>query len=173
LPAIEFLGYYVAQSWSALTMLNKVLNENKDITRVVELGTGTGGLTLLLGLNMLTRNGKVLTLDIGMPQALKWFDHLNIHFEKKDVFMEDTVKMVADFIGDERTLIFCDNGNKAKEFPLYARLLKKRDLIMAHDWTTEITRNDLDEKTLSSLEPYLQDEFDKEFTLILSMRKTR
>jgi len=170
-PAIDFLGYYVAQTWSALTMINKVLSESKDITRILELGTGTGGLTLLFGLNMLVRRGYVLTFDLGTPQALNWFPRLNTTFKPRDVFDEDTIRQAETFLEGGRALVFCDNGDKTREFPIYTRFLKKDDLIMAHDWTTEIKPEDLDEETLSLVEPYLQDEFDEAFTLILSMRR--
>jgi len=174
IEGIVLLDHYTAQTWSALTMLTKTLSENRDIKRVVELGTGTGGLTLFFGANMLQRNGKVLSFDIEPTQsrqAQRDFEKLNIVFEHRDVFEEESIKIAKKFIEDERALIFCDNGRKTKEFHTYAKILKKNDLIMAHDWRIEITPRYLDKQILSMLEPYLQEEFDKEETYILSMRR--
>jgi len=123
---------------------------------------------------MLQRNGKVLSFDIAdvqSEQARRDFEKLNIDFRKMNVFASHTVKLVREFIEDEQALIFCDNGNKGREFPLYAKVLKHGDFIMAHDWGIEISEGNIDEYTHSILEPYLQDEFDKEETYILSMKR--
>lgn len=155
-------------------MLENVLESNKDIVRVVELGTGCGGLTLFFGLHMTLRNGKVLTFDTRRRQVPQWHSQaqlLNITFEQKDVFKATTVKEVKDFIKEGKALVFCDNGDKKREFPLYTPILKKNDLIMVHDWGIEITSKHLDNKTLSLLKPYRQREFDALKTQILSMKK--
>jgi len=178
---IIFLDSYTAQTWSALTILNKVFSANRDIKRVVELGTGLGGLTLFFGLNMLVRKGKVLTFDIEPVQSIhtqEYFERLNITFEHRSVFEEESIEIARKFIKDERALIFCDNGRKPKEVQVYAEILKKNDLILAHDWGVEITkidfeskRSDLSKQTLAVLEPYWQEEFDEVNSYILSMRR--
>lgn len=170
-------------------MLEWVLTDNKDIKRIVELGTGNGALTLFFGLHMSMRAGKVLTFDIKKLMVPEWHDlakRLNITFEKRNAFAPETVERVRSFIRDGRALIFCDNGDKKKEFPLYTRILKKNDLIMAHDWGPvdmrhpslgwgyfkgEIRKEHLNPKTLSLLEFYRQHEFNQLKTRILSMRR--
>jgi len=155
-------------------MLLRFFGDNLDVRRVVDIGTGCGGLTLFFGANMLQRDGKVLSFDIEetqSAQARKDFEKLNIDFRKMNVFAHHTVKLVKEFIADERALVFCDNGNKGREFPLYARILKPGDFIMAHDWGVEISEGNLDEFIYANLEPYKQEEFDKEETYILSMRR--
>jgi predicted O-methyltransferase YrrM len=155
-------------------MLCKFFSDNPDVKRVVDIGTGTGGLTLFFGMNMLQRGGKVLSFDIEetqSAQARRDFEKLNIDFRKMNVFADHTVSLVRRFIIDEPALIFCDNGNKGEEFPLYAKTLKPGDFIMAHDWPIEISEGNIDEFTHSILEPYLQEKFDEEETYILSMRR--
>ncbi len=157
-------------------MLEQVLSENQDITRVLELGTGFGGLTLFFGLHMQNRVGKVLTFDIVKkfrPEWTKWTATLPIVFEERNVFMQDTVAHARDFIQEGRALVFCDDGDKKREFPLYATLLKPNDLIMAHDWgvNLEIRMEHLNGRTLSILDFYRQREFNKLQTRILSMKR--
>ena len=185
----SFCGQWIQQTWPALFMLEWVITDNRDITRVVELGTGCGALTIFFGIHMSMRNGKVLTLDIIKKMEPNWHQlakKLDITFEKRDVFKPITVQRVKKFIKDGRALIFCDNGDKKREFPLYANILKKNDLIMAHDWGPvdmrhkslrwglkkgEIRKEHLDKKTLSILKVYRQKEFNALFTRILSMRR--
>lgn len=153
-------------------MLEKVLSANKNIARIVELGTGYGGLTLFFGIQMMARNGKVLSFDIKEKMLSPWHKlarQLPITFKQKDVFDATALQEVKRFISGARSLVFCDNGNKKKELPLYARILKKNDLIMVHDWGIEIGPAELDVKILSILTMYRQDEFDALKTRILSM----
>jgi len=174
IDGIVLFDHYTAQTWSAITMLLKFFDENRDVKRVVDLGAGCGGLTLFFGANMLQRDGKVLSFDIDAlqsTQAQRDFEKLNITFEERDVFEKDSVEMIRKFIEGEQALIFCDNGNKGREFRLYERILKKGDFIMAHDWGVEISQGDLDGYAYTNLEPYKQEEFDKEETYILSMRR--
>lgn len=174
ITGIVLFDHYTAQTWSAVTMLARFLTEHHDITRIVELGTGTGGLTLFFGANLLQRDGKVLSFDIADAQseeARRDFEKLNIDFRKVNVLTGHAEKIAKEFIGAERALIFCDNGRKPDELLRYARILKKDDIIMVHDWGIEITPRDLDEQILSKLEPYHQDEFDREETYILCMKR--
>lgn len=152
-------------------MLEQILSDNKDVTRIVELGTGHGGLTLFWGLQMKMRGGKVLTFDTReisdvLNRNLRFF---NIIFQRKNVFDQATVQCVREFIRDGRALIFCDDGDKPREVLLYAPILKRNDLIMAHDWTSEI--KEVPPAIRSTLKFYRQDEFDALKTTILSMVK--
>ena len=169
---MSFLGHAMQQTWSSLLMLEKVLSENKDVVRLVELGTGCGGLTLFWGLHMAMRSGRVLTLDINRwmaPAWQRWASLFNIAFEQRNVFDQTTVQRVRDFIRDGRALVFCDDGDKPRELPLYASILKRNDLVMVHDWGSEIKREHLTPEVMSLLRFYRQDEFDALKTTILSL----
>jgi len=174
-----FDGYTAQQSRFGLNLIGKILNDNPDILRIVELGTGHGGTSLFLGSRICGRGGKVLTIDIAqlMDHSYSSWNlsaqKYNVTFLQKDVFLPETVQEVSNFIKDHRALIFCDDGVKKREFPLYAEILKKDDLLLAHDYTGEISDKDLTERTLAILEPYRQEEFSPGVldTRILSMKR--
>lgn len=170
-----FLGHTMQLSTNTVSMIEKILIDNEDITRVVELGTGCGGSSLIFGNIMIERGGKVLTFDVlNSRMTPNWHDLIeeyNITFRQKDVFQPGTVEEAADFIKNDRALIFCDDGHKKQEVPLYAPILKINDLIMAHDWGGEILPEHLDSETMSFLEPYRQEEFDAVNAVTLSLRR--
>lgn len=167
-------GFKMAQTWSAIYALEQLLTANKDITRILDLGTGEGGLTIFWGLQMAARNGSVLSFDIKKWMHPSWFElakKLPIKFMQRDVFDQSTIQLAADFIKKGRTLVFCDASNKPKSLNIYSRLLKKNDLIMAHDWGVEIKPEHLDAETLSILKYNRHEEFTQLKTRILSMRR--
>lgn len=172
-----FCGHRLAQTWSALYVLENILLENLDITKIIELGTGYGGLSLFFGFHLSStrKDCEVLTFDIKRFMNKSWFKWaklFNVQFYEQDVFKSETIRQIEEVIIKEHALIFCDNGNKISEIALYTPILKKNDLIMVHDWGSEINKQDITSKTLNMLEPYRQEEFDNLKTMILSMRKT-
>lgn len=166
-----------------MDIIAKILNDNADILRIVELGTGYGGTSLFLGSCVCGRGGKVLTIDISpnMEYGYAAWSLLapkyNVSFLQRDVFRLETVQEVSNFIKDHRALVFCDDGDKKREVPLYAEILKKDDLLMAHDYTAveggELSPRLLTKRTLDILEPYRQEEFAVPAldTRILSMKR--
>jgi len=160
-----------------LNIIQKVLDDNKDILRVVELGTGHGGAGLFFGSVISPRGGRSLTIDRthlmdGGYEAWKLVaQKYNVEFYNGDVFNDGTIKNVSNFIKDHRALVFCDDGDKKREVALYAEILKKDDLLMAHDYNDEFSFKDLTEKTLSILKPYKQELFSQPTKMLSMMRK--
>ena len=159
-----------------MNTLAGILEENADILRIVELGTGHGGMSLFLGSCINGRDGRVLTvdreqlMDRGYSSWSLLAQRYNVSFLQKDVFMPETVQEASNFIKNHRALIFCDDGEKKREVALYAEILKKDDLLLAHDYMGEFSNEDLTERTLAILEPYRQEEFPI-VTRMLSMKR--
>jgi len=64
------------------------------------------------------------------------------HFQRADIFK--IKKQIGKIIQKEgRTIIFCDNGDKPKEFNTFVPYMKKGDVIAVHDWGTEIFIEDV------------------------------
>jgi hypothetical protein len=72
-----------------------------------------------------------------------WYEKLAemseyINFFHQDVFSVQTQQHLKENISEFKTFIFCDGGDKAKEFNMYAPMLKPGDCIAVHDWGQEI-----------------------------------
>ena len=79
-----------------------------------------------------------------------WFEKLStispfINFFHRDVFAADSVSHIEENIGEFKTFVFCDGGDKAREFNTYAPLLKVGDCIAVHDWGQEIFLGQIEE----------------------------
>lgn len=112
-------------------------------SQILEIGTASGGLTLMLrdllnelGLNETT----VRTYDVEQKHYLSYPKGKNIEVIIKNVFNLDYTELIEtneikDYINrDGQTIVLCDGGNKINEFKILSGLLKSGDVIMAHDY---------------------------------------
>jgi cephalosporin hydroxylase len=150
-------GVPIQQTWSALFMLEKIIQEAR-IQRIVELGTGYGGLTRFFLWHCPT-----MSFDI----KPKW-----LHYVEMDCFSSTAQHFAITFMQYHKSLVFCDDGDKPKELRTYAALLKRGDHIMVHDYRRPNGIPEYCEGDLPDLEFYRQDEFDALKTYILSLRRT-
>jgi len=137
-----FTGIPMQQTWTAIYALNRFIQNEPDLVRIVDLGSGYGGLTLFFGMCMKNRGGKVLSMDL----MNLYFNPVGlVTFRKIDIFTPEAIALVKKFLkAGGKNLIFCDNGNKPKELDTYGKLLKGGDFIMAHDYKTEIMEEEVE-----------------------------
>lgn len=137
---IQFvLGQHVVHSWAELFFIEQILDKY-HFDSLIETGTYEGGLSLFLGVHALRMNAKAVTFDI-KPEPLnvrqgfygKLKPLLPLEFHQLDCCSDEAVEIIKHYISLGRTLIYCDGGEKPKEFNLYAPLLKVGDVIMSHD----------------------------------------
>jgi len=167
-----FTGIPMQQTWTAIYALNRFIQNEPDLVRIVDLGSGYGGLTLFFGMCMKNRGGKVLSMDLISP-------HFNpvglvpVTFRRIDIFTPEAIALVKKFLRNGgQNLIFCDDGHKPDELNTYGKLLKPLDFIMVHDFRSEITEKEvLTAMKKLGLEFYEYDLFSKNNTRIVSMRK--
>jgi len=135
----SILGFSAQQRPEVVSAFNKLFCR-QDFARIIELGSGAGGLTVFLGLYGYMSDCEVHTFDSKnwMPlPTYKLLTFLGVRvYIQRDVLRDPvTTAYVAGLIGGAgRTLLLCDNGNKNREFNLYAPYLKHGDIIMAHDY---------------------------------------
>ena len=126
--------------------------------RIIEIGSLNFGFTALLSDHF---DGEIVSYEIDLSKSTQHNNLLlaggtNVEAKFKSAF--DDYKFIEEFIQREgRTLVFCDGGNKIKEFIELSDFLKSGDVICAHDfkntnkkynrpkWTVEITDVDIQE----------------------------
>lgn len=131
----------------------KVFRELLELVRpasILEIGTFHGGLTLLLR-DILDEiglaNSIIRTYDIDEQEFLKpLVIDRKVEVVTKNLFNSDYSDWNADLDKNEIdsfikrdgvSLVLCDGGCKKCEFNLLAPLLKKNDIIMAHDYAPD------------------------------------
>lgn len=119
--------------------------------RILEIGTFHGGLTLLLRdildkINL--ENSTIRTYDINEQNFLKpLVKNRNVNVFTKNLFNadysgwadEECKKEIEYYLKQGGvSLVLCDGGCKKCEFNLISGILKKNDIIMAHDYAPNI-----------------------------------
>ena len=134
----SILGFSAQQRPEVVSAFNKLFCR-QGFARIIELGSGAGGLTVFLGLYGYTSDCAVYTFDhknwLPSP-TYGLLTFLNVRLYQSDILRDtSTADFIASLIGSNgRTLLLCDNGNKNEEFNRYAPYLKYGDIIMAHDY---------------------------------------
>ena len=131
-----YQGLRNQQNPKAFKVFSDFFSKNKDFDLIVEIGSGFGGLTKLLFDESKKINSKFITYDINKNNCdnIKNIDS-NIDIRCKDVFDVFTFNEIEQEINNtNKVLVICDGGNVSKEFNDYASIIKKGDVIMAHDY---------------------------------------
>ena len=143
LPETLFCGVRVWHSPLALWAIEHVLAALKP-ARIVELGSGYGGVTLQLGTWASINGAHVLSLDITgsmSEELLARLKTLPVCLEHRDIYADDTVEFIRLMISDEEAgpvLLYCDGGNKMQEILTCAPWLQAGSVLGCHDWITEV-----------------------------------
>lgn len=143
-------GYlFMSQNPFAQEMFSQLLAKVRP-SRILEIGTFHGGLTLMLRDimdNLQLNDSTIWTYDINDQEFLKpLVNNKNIKVLTKNLFNdnytdwsdESNKQEIDEYINREGTsIILCDGGCKKCEFNLIAPLLKNNDIIMAHDYAPD------------------------------------
>ena len=141
----EPFGVYVAHTWIEVGLILDFINSAR-ITRFVEIGIHHGGLCAILAhtaehLPYFHYMGIEINPDI-IEQSVKNLFHPMMDERDirqlviADALKPETVQVVNQWIHRSAgpALIYCDGGDKPKEFGLYAPVIRAGDFIAAHDW---------------------------------------
>lgn len=140
---------FMAQNPDTPRVFKQFLSEVRP-SRILEIGTFHGGLTLLLRDIMdelELYNNPILTYDINDQEFLKplvvdrnvdvrtknLFDYNNSTFINNEA-KEELVSFIQQ---DGITLVLCDGGCKKCEYNILSPILKHGDIIMAHDYAPD------------------------------------
>ena len=153
----RFMGAGMSQNYFAIPWFEYYFDANQ-FEYLVEFGSQKGCLSTYFA-NFAGITEKVFfdTFELSPDQdwnnrsvegAGHWFGKLAdispyINYYHQDVFSDATVNHVSENVKNLKTFIFCDGGDKIKEFNTYAPLLKSGDCIAVHDWNHEISMGDI------------------------------
>jgi hypothetical protein len=150
LRAIDFKphGVLVYQSWEQVGLYLRAIDKyNVDL--FVEVGIGNAGLTQFI----IPRTWQVPEFHyVGIEKNVQYLGPLSVMplCKKASVFIGDCfspqiVPLLRKAIGgSKRMFLLCDGGNKPKELRYFKDFLREGDLIATHDFTDEVTEEDLD-----------------------------
>lgn len=135
--SVPFMGLKCGQAWDDLLLWERFFNLYQA-RAVFELGTGGGGLALFLALQCYQRGLGFATLD-----SQDWFDKKGLPaLLKMNCYSIDLwhggVEIVKGFIAAHYPVcLFCDDGDKPREWATLGPELKPGDFIAVHDWEVE------------------------------------
>lgn len=153
----RFIGARQQHTYWLYKVIDDILMDYPDIKHFLEIGTGQGALSAYFYLHALSRDGKLWTYDYQdrRTDTIKnLFVDDGCFFKKENVF--DCIEDIKWFLSWEKTFLFCDGDDKAKEFNTFAPLLCPGSVIAVHDWDDEVKLDDLD---TTGLQPLRQDEW--------------
>jgi len=138
---MKHFGVSMQQHPDALAVLTEfldVVHKKEPITRIIEIGSGYGGLTTLFGIWALENGADVFSIDCYPPKHRKVMEALGVKVTVDD-FWKITRSIHSLIESEGRSLVICDGGNKPHEVIELHRSLKPTDLILAHDYA--VTRD--------------------------------
>lgn len=144
---LSYKGLATEQHPNIIYPFDKLIAEIRP-SRILEIGTFAGGLTLILRTildNNELQNSIITTYDVNTPTyLLPLIESIpNVISITKNLFSSDYQTFcgeleeseIARLIKDSgTTLLLCDGGCKKCEFNILSKYLKSGDIIMAHDY---------------------------------------
>lgn len=112
--------------------------QQKGIKRIIELGTGIAGYTVLWGIFAYLKNKDMVTYDIQDcivdPKILTLLEYLSVRRFIGDVSTDCREKVIQE-ISDCPVLLICDLDISTKKgFTLFAEYLKSGDIVIIHNY---------------------------------------
>lgn len=144
----NFLGKGIAQTKEAIPLWESLVSSHRP-ARIIELGTGGGMFSCYLKLLCIQFDAEFHTFD-NHPLTETSVSHLldlRSSFEMLDIFVNEE-KIAGLIKRDGLTIMFCDDGDKIREFNMFTKYLKTGDIISAHDWGVEISNQDVVESLI-------------------------
>lgn len=131
---MNFFGTRMQQHPTAILRLSRFLQTRKP-KRIIEIGTGAGGLAVLIAGHCFERID-FHTIDIERSPEHRKLKALGacVHVGDFWTVLNWFKKLIA---REGQTIIFCDGGNKKQEVASLWSAMKPEDLILAHDYAVK------------------------------------
>ena len=149
-----FAGQRAQHSFMLHHYISRIILANPKIEGIVEIGTALGALSVYLGLWGARLGVPVHTFDhsefafqkehnVDSITAKPIFEKLGIVMHRADVFTSSGYQEVVKAIDGKPIYLFCDGGNKAREFQSFVPRLLPGSIVSTHDWPGEIKPDDV------------------------------
>lgn len=141
-------GLPTLQGWDDFAAWERWFGEN-DVRAIVELGTYHGGFSAYLLLVARQKGIPFVTFDAtafeGLDSPAARSLGLRDHFVQADVFGDGKAQVLDVLERDELhpLLLYCDDGDKPREFQTFVPHLRPGDFVAVHDVGTEFYENDV------------------------------
>ncbi len=173
---LTFAGQYMRHNYYEYYVLDDIIGNNPQIKSIIEIGTGNGALTMVLGLHGVKKDIPVFTVDTN-PNLSKpvWpvFKALGVQFHNGNVFSDDIINKINSIINNRPTYIICDGGNKPKEFNFWAPKMPVDSIMSAHDWGVEISMKHIKDVVDKYLQPYKPERWTEMNIQFATFKKTK
>jgi cephalosporin hydroxylase len=142
-----FMGHDMSQYPIELYMWEKFLHARTDIKSIIELGSMAFGLSLFLAMQAKNRGMAFKTFDcvshVNLCTPLSTLLELNKNFILGDIF-GNTKPILVSLLKKlpHPLLLYCDDGDKPREFAEFVPHLHSGDYVGVHDWDIEICESD-------------------------------
>lgn len=146
--AQTFMNMRLSQEWPDLFIWETFFKDN-PIKTFIELGTGEGGMTLFFALQCYQYGIKFHTFDnqtfFNFGNGLAGLMGLRTAFHFVDLFCTEGIRQMTEIItlSPHPLAIFFDDGDKPREWRLFAPMTSPGDFCIVHDWETEFFPKDL------------------------------
>lgn len=136
----SFDGHTAQQYHGVYEVFYNFLKDVKPV-RILEIGTALGGFTsfLKISCNELGLNTNIRSYDINSNPWYKDIINMGVDIRVQNIFSEGFEGMDEEVInyiqGDGLTIVLCDGGWKIGEFNLISKHIKNNDFILAHDYS--------------------------------------
>ena len=134
--SFEFFGLKMSQIPDALIKISTLLQISRP-DKIIEFGTGYGGLSVLLHLYSKINHCKCITYDIKCHRK-DILDITDIDFRERDLTSAESIQEIKQEISNTegRTILFCD-ALKSIELATYSSCLKANDIVLMHNYSYE------------------------------------
>ena len=132
----KFLGKSVAQAPMAFLIFPKFL-EKERFDSIIEIGSGTGTLSLFLAFCCHLNKSDFLTIDKKKisEEVCNSIKLLGGRFYQTDVYANNCMELIKnEFNSKKRVLLLCDGAIKKRCINTFSQYLKVNDVIMGHDY---------------------------------------
>jgi len=161
---LSFMGQYQQHNYYLYYIIDRIMMQTPSLTKIIELGTGYGALTTVLGLWGIRKNIPVYTVDIKPDKITPIkhvLDHLKISILERDIYSEETTKYLQEIIGNEPILMVCDGLDKSIEINTWVPLLPIGSIVCGHDYRTECIPEKIKDITDKHCIPFEEENWEK------------